>query len=104
MPRKKKPDPPTQKLVLNDVSSEAIHLLETMVTSDLRCTNTVTPGPDFNKLSKPDQRHELGVLVERLIREEFVRTRTQSGYDMALNHYKFDQAWLERESQHLEPN
>ena len=109
MPRKKKPDPPTQKLILENVSSEAIHLLQKLAFDEFK-DSQILKGEgehktdfqlkqDFNNLSRVDQRKEFGALIEQLIREEFIRQYTQRGHDVVLNHYNIDQSWLIRKAQ-----
>ena len=95
---RKKPDPPKQKLIVTDVSSEAIHLLNCMARYDFE----YEPGIEldehlernFNKLAIADQRQKAGVLIERLIREEYIRTRSERTYKSALNDYRLDQNML----------
>ena len=92
MPRPKKPDPETQKLIVNGVDNETIFLLKRMADKALwnDGTDRYNVG-DFNRLARGDQDQLLADQLKKIIKKYYIDVHSQQGYEIATQSYKEEQ-------------
>ena len=92
MPRPKKPDPPTRKLIVDGVDSETIFLLRDFASFCLPPSEADISGiEEFNRLPKSEQDAAIAYALKGMVKDAYIRKYSEIGYRMGKSQYREQQ-------------